>query len=520
MFALVLLGAALLFGVLADTLLKVMPWGVGVFIVTLALVAIIIAASRIDAPVWRLAGGGRWMLIVALIFAVTYAIRDTHTLTFFNFIAILLALAVAGYRAQAGRIRVASLADYGIALVYSIAHAAAGALVLGLMDIRPGLSQARRTWLRPVIAVITGVIIALPLLLIFGALFSSADAGFEGLLRDVTRWLTEGLLTRLIFTALWTWLAAGFLRGLFITQSTAEGKTVINLSGAVAGDRISLGHIEINVALGLVTALFAVFVATQARYFFGGTLFINDPSRALSVAEYARRGFFELSAVAALVLPLLIVAHSLLRSPARSFTLLALLMLGLLFIIMASALLRMWLYTQIYGLTELRIYTTAFMLWLAFTFVWFIATTLRERANRFAFGAMVAGFATLLALNLLNPLDVIVRTNVSRLNASAPAVNVPRETQLDAFHLARLAENGDAVPALLDELLAMRPDDQCIVAAGVLRFWQVGKDNPTLRTFDWRSLNVGRWIALQRIAPMQAELNRIDCPENLYGSSD
>lgn len=518
-FALVLLGAALLFGVLADTLLKVTPWGAGVLLVTLMLVVIIAFASRIDAPAWRLAGGGRWMLIVAAVFAVAYAFRDTHVLTAFNLIAILLALAVAGYRAQAGRIRVASLIDYGIALLYSAAHAIAGALMLGLIDIRPTLSSARQGWLRPVIAVLTGVILAVPLLLVFGALFSSADAGFERLLRDVTRWLSEDLITRLALMAVWAWLAAGFLRGLFITQANAEGKPALNLSGTLTANRLTLGHLEINVVLALVSALFVVFVATQARYFFGGTLFINDPARALSVAEYARRGFFELTTVAALVLPLLIAAHGLLRAPARSFTLLALLLLGLLFIIMASALLRMWIYTQIFGLTELRIYTTAFMLWLAATFVWFIATTLRERANRFAFGAIVAGFATLLALNLLNPLDVIVRTNVSRLNASAPAVNVPRERQLDAMHLARLAENGDAVPALLDALPALRPDAQCVVAAGLLHYWQDEK-GAALRMFDWRSLNVGRWVALQRLTPKQAELRRIACPKNYFGEVD
>src|SRR5688572_31077318 len=87
----------------------------------------------------------------------------------------------------------------------------------------------------------------------------------------------------------------------------------------------------------------------------------------LGYAEYARRGFFELVTVAALVLPLLLLAHWLLRHrPARqqrAFNLLAGLLVVQLFVIVASALLRMSLYRQIYGETELRLYTTAFMLW-------------------------------------------------------------------------------------------------------------------------------------------------------------
>jgi hypothetical protein len=521
-FALTLLGLALIFGLLADALLQVTPWGASVLLTALLLIGIIVLASRIDAPAWRLTGGGRWMLVVALVFAGVYAIRDTHVLTAFNLLAMLLALAVAGYRARAGRIRIASLADYAIALIYSSAHAGAGALVLGLADIRPGLSRARQGWMRPVVAVLTGVLLAAPLLLIFGALFASADAGFEQLLRDITRWLTEDLVTRLFLIGLWAWLAAGFLRGLFISKSTPETGASFDVGRAIGTNRPTLGAIEISVVLGLVAALFAVFVATQARYFFGGALFINDSARVLSVAEYARRGFFELTLVAALVLPLLIAAHALLRAPARAFTALALVLIGLLFVIVGSALLRMWLYVQIFGLTELRIYTTAFMLWLAFTFVWFIATTLRERANRFAFGAMIAGFATLLALNALNPLDLIVRTNVSRLNAFAPAVatGVERERQLDAQHLANLAENGDAVPALLDALPALKADDACVVAAGLLWHWQAPAGQGLLDKFDWRSLNAGRWIALQRLVPAQVELNRIACFDKYWRSRD
>ena len=56
--------------------------------------------------------------------------------------------------------------------------------------------------------------------------------------------------------------------------------------------------------LGLLDALFLAFVAVQARYFFGGTQRLALLE--LTYAEYARRGFFELLAVAGLVVPLLL----------------------------------------------------------------------------------------------------------------------------------------------------------------------------------------------------------------------
>ena len=59
--------------------------------------------------------------------------------------------------------------------------------------------------------------------------------------------------------------------------------------------------------LALVDALFAAFVAVQFRYLFGGEAMVGAAS--LTRAEYARRGFFELATVVALVVPMLLVAE-------------------------------------------------------------------------------------------------------------------------------------------------------------------------------------------------------------------
>ena len=82
----------------------------------------------------------------------------------------------------------------------------------------------------------------------------------------------------------------------------------------------------------------------------------------------------------------------------------------------------MRLYTETYGLTELRLYTTAFMGWLALVFLWFVATVLRERRELFAFGALVGGFAVISAAQLANPDALIVRANAARRH---PASNRP-----------------------------------------------------------------------------------------------
>ncbi|MEP6688748.1 MAG: DUF4173 domain-containing protein, partial [Gemmatimonadales bacterium] len=225
--------------------------------------------------------------------------------------------------------------------------------------------------------------------------------------------------------------------------------------------------------------LFAAFVVVQFRYLFGGSELVRSLT-GMSYAEYARRGFFELVAVAALSLPLLLVAdHWLDRSDMRRvwrFRQLAGLMLLLLDVMLASALLRMWLYTTQFGLTELRFYTTAFMGWLVLVFGWFVATVLRGRRERFATGALAAGWLVLAALNLVNPDGVIAGVNLRRAATGRP---------LDVAYTAKLS--ADALPAFHRGLPRLATNEACEAA-----------DRLEIR---WRSelAASGRWtIALAR----------------------
>ena len=129
-------------------------------------------------------------------------------------------------------------------------------------------------------------------------------------------------------------------------------------------------------------------------------------------------------------------------------------LLTLLLIIMLSALKRMSLYVSAYGLTEQRLYATAFMLWLAVVFIWFAATVLRNRRNDFAFGAMVAGCALVAALNVFNADAFIVKVNVER-RASGKV--------FDALYASSLS--ADAVPTLIGQ--RVRPDRAATVRDGI-----------------------------------------------------
>jgi hypothetical protein len=209
---------------------------------------------------------------------------------------------------------------------------------------------------------------------------------------------------------------------------------------------------------------------------------LRGRTRGLTYAGYARRGFFELVTVAMLVLPRLLLGRWLLpkklRAEERIFGLLAGSMVAMLFVIMASAVQRMLLYQSIYGLTELRLYTTAFMGWLALVFLWFLATVLRGQRERFACGALVAGLGVIAALVAMNPDALIVRTNVAHVRAGRA---------LDDGYLAALS--ADAVPALVRALPELDDARRPAVTLALLRRWSQPGGH------DWRTWNRARELA-------------------------
>jgi hypothetical protein len=193
-------------------------------------------------------------------------------------------------------------------------------------------------------------------------------------------------------------------------------------------------------------------------------------------AQYARTGFFELVTVATLVLLLLLVAHWLLdpRGPETRglFAALAGVQVLLVFVMLASAYERMRLYRAEFGLTELRFYTTAFMLWLGILLAGFLATVLRGHRDQFARLVTASALAAVAALHAVDPEAQIVRTN-----ASAPR-------GFDLCYALRLG--ADSVPALLEALPTLGNKDRGALADGLLRRWGVPEEP------DWRTWNASR----------------------------
>lgn len=440
-----ILATALLLGVAGDLLLRAMPLGINVPLWTLLLLAGVAWITR--DPRSMLLGG-----VGALIVSTGMAWRDSHPLNALDFLLLLVFYAFLSLRSRGVREWATGIMAAGAALVMSALLTASGIFQLIFTEVkwremRPGVA-VRRT-----LVVLRGFLIAFPLLLIFIALLTSADPAFASIMQNLFNIDMPEIIGHVLFTLVIAVPVAGFLHALITPRSlpVVERPSWFHLAAA-----------ESNIAIALVDILFAGFVAVQLRYFFGGAALVEVAPH-LTYADYARRGFFELVAVVAIVIPTLLAAEWLIESGGRkTFRILALAQVLLVFVILVSAYRRMQLYVDNFGLTQLRLYTTAFMFLLAALLAWFAATVLTGRRERFFIGAVVSGLIVVIVLHAINPDALIVRTNVTH------------KRPLDVGYLTSLS--ADADPELVAAHLPCTKRNRRV-------------------TGDWRSWNYSRDVA-------------------------
>lgn len=380
------------------------------------------------------------------------------------------ALAVTGGRSSRGML--ASLQMAFIAPFRSLPWIVRGADAVRRQ--RAGGAQGTR--------VIATVAVSLVLLLVFGGLFASADAAFADVLSQALPDLSFWTVLRwiLIFVVVGGVLGgAAFLRAAPPDLSDLDGR-----------ESRRVGRFEWAVPLGLLVVLFAAFVGVQLAVLFGGSRHVLETA-GLTYADYARSGFWQLAMVT--VLTLLVLAGAARWAPRETRadrtlirTLLGALA-GLTLVIMASALHRMNVYSDTYGLTRLRVLVAACELWLGVVFVLVLIAGVRLRGAWVPRISFAAGVLALLTLATVNPDGLIAERNITRFQDLH---------RLDAHYLSNLS--ADAVPALGKLPPALR---DCVI----------GNMNLKGDQGDWRYWSYGRQHAAAAIAENPPDYSAADC---------
>ncbi len=480
------LAYGLALGIAGDLLLRVNPWGLNFSLWVCALMGVgYWLARRHQLPV---SADFSWLALSVVLCAIAFVRHDSQALRLIDLATLVVLLSLTALATQGGQIRLRGLSTYITATIVASAHAWFGTFRLLFSDIGWNEVTGRGRWSQ-LRAIGVGLLVAAPLLIVFGSLFVSADAGFESLVQGL-RIDIPTLVSHIVLTGVIGGLSAGALRGAVMGTSETAG----------IGERTAspeLGFTSAITALGTLNLLFLIFVALQLRYLFGGAAVIAETT-GLTVAQYARRGFFELVTASALVLPVLLVADwaTLVEGSRqrRVFRLTAGLLVALVGVLLVSALQRMLLYVNAFGLTELRLYTTAFMIWLGGVFGWFALTVLRDGRPRFAFGALAQGLVVLGALHVANPDALIARVDLGKFtyafyNGSSRLVPPDGDYLFGTL-------SADAVPVLLDRLSHLSPPEQSDMARTLLKRWGPEAENPS----DWRSWNWAKWRARTLVA--------------------
>lgn len=243
---------------------------------------------------------------------------------------------------------------------------------------------------RTALGAFVGFLIGLPVLVVLTLLLSSADTAFEGFLNRFSIdfiYQIDNEIGRLIGGIPFAMMAFGILYGCRRKKSIAKVK-------APGVDKTR--RIPASAAYGVlipIVLLYVVYLVTQMAYFFSG--FAGLLPTGYTYAEYARRGFFELCMVCVINLGIivLILAFMKLKSGIGKgfctfFAMFSLVLTG-------TAVSKMVLYVNTYGLTPLRAQTMWFMLALGVTFVYILA---RLYIRRFPFVRTLAVTAAAMLL--------------------------------------------------------------------------------------------------------------------------
>jgi two-component system, OmpR family, sensor histidine kinase BaeS len=303
-----------------------------------------------------------------------------------------------------------------------------------------GRTVTRLTGIGRSAAVMRTVVWSLLMVLVFGALFASADALLAEWSSDVLPDLSLG--TTVLRAFITVAVGGAVLAAAYVALNPPH------VDPAGLGARPVAHRFEWLAPVLVVNAVFAVFLVAQAAVIFGGHDYV-ERTTGLTYADYVHQGFGQLTVATALTLLVIwATARKVPRDTAADRTWMRV-SLGLLclqtLVVVSSALHRMDVYQDAYGFTQLRLLVDVFEAWLGLLVVAVAVAGVLLRATWLPRFALISGVVALLVLAAINPDAWIARQNIDRFDATG---------RVDWTYLRSLSD--DAVPVLADLPAAQR----------------------------------------------------------------
>jgi hypothetical protein len=496
-------------GVLATALIYGHAIGLGFTLYVVANLVALVLHARLQKV--QLVYRNLVLVVPVLFFAAMLAIRADTFLTFLNLGAGTVALILLVYFLTEGSVLRQSIFDHPI----NTAAGAADILHQPIQEIagaRVWLASHRNAW-NSLLPFLRGLVITIPLVVIFVLLLSSADEVFARLVTNVVsaflpQDVGDGVL-RITSIVMFGWLATGTLAASLLERGKAKRAPQPPEAPESAGEsaqdlekektppvpvvQIRIGFTEASMALGGVCLVFGAFVVVQFVYLFGGQSNITN----FSYAEYARRGFAELVAVGVLTLGLVYFFNEVVTRDSTHqnnvFRALNTPLVLLTCVILVSAFQRLRLYELTYGFTTLRLIIFVSIVWLGILLLGILVSLywITPTVNVFGLTVLISVFGFVATLDVLNPDAFVASEYLGR-------------GDIDPLYLSTLSV--EAAPLLVNLVDAAEPGVRSIVRDTLYDYWL--QLDSSRSGSDWRDYNLARSNALAVLSSVQAKLER------------
>lgn len=442
------LGWALAAAVFGDVAIRLPAGTLAGALVALCLVGVVAAAGGLRTPIQRTAAG----LVAAA--ASAFVLRASPWVGWItgSAVAALVLLAAAdGLRTDRGPTWLRSAAAWFASLV------AVPAWLAAFLDRLPRMGDGRAGQAARAAAAAGAVLVLL------GGLLASGDAVFGAVLTSFNP--GAGLSHLVVALVLLVPVAAVAVLALrshatpaAVAEACAPGEARSDdAAGSAPAGRPGRFVVESLAARWATAGLLSVWCGVQLVVVSGGARDVIQ-SQGMTVAHYARQGFFQLVAVAALSLAVLNLTHRFLglglaqKAPAVvvGVTLTAL---------VAATFTRLAYYMDAYGLTMLRLAVATFLGWLALMTVLSVARSVGVAAGRswLPSATVLSAAAVAVAYAWANPAALVARANLARVAELSPSAAAARP--LDVPYLLRLGPDARGPIAAFDwSAVGGRPD--------------------------------------------------------------
>ena len=443
----------------------VVPWGLGLLLAAVGTITCYDAAPGINWAIWTTLAAGAflwvtwrraarsdrsapvdrvavWTALTAIVVAWGAAVTSNDFAQFLILVSCVTLLAIAT-RVSAG----VPGNDVGAATMLAAPITAFGTVTVEAGRRAITVLASARNQRRA--AVVRGAMLALPVAGLFALVLAGADPTLSAWLGQ----LWDGLAQLIGRAAFFLGLGTVALGAFGIAARAADPPRGVRSPMP----RTRVGDTERRVIVGAVAGVFGGFLALQPTYLFRdmNALRVSD----MTYAEYAHRGFAELTIAATLAVGLVLAldrytgtADGPAVGPAASRWRHwgTLLLIGEVLIVLVSAFHRLTIYETAYGYTMWRLYVQAYEIGIAITLVILAVEVAQPNggfdARRAARRAGPVAIAFLLLLSFGNPQAWIVRKNVEQYRVT---------NKLDTRYLASLSL--DAAPALMQAMSTLPP---------------------------------------------------------------